>query len=537
MYPWTGVFSFFSCAERERQVDETFRCMKHLFKVLSPWYVFSEEIRSYDGKSLTNYFASKYCVEDGKAVITYARPERNSHDYHNVLADICDAHILVQGYKDLNTKNDYQYESIPFDKMKDHFHELCKGSHSFCFTAYRVKDSLYKKECSTGQIKLSKDNGMSYLPISAKSIHIDLAILSQLSYRDNLNEIAYPNQWQYLDSESDMSGFLGYAAKNEELGRLAIIFRGTTQKRDWAFSNICFKVSCTPLQYYSALAFYDKITKKYTSYDVVVTGHSLGGGLAQLISFKKDVEAIFFDAPGIKNVLPKIIFYDTELVGGKKDSITAYVSVANIVNSCCPHAVDNIIELQGDVVNICDENIMDYTLAVHSMDYIVPLFDPETGLARNSKQIHGNELLQLFREQSQRCFSDSLDKEIGDFKKSINNISYSHKVTISESIAVVQYYLVVPNRNSDINQPHYDNLLNYYKSTSEQHIKYKMPCVLSNFSWKLEEEEDSYSVYHLTTSCEIGNDFRYYSDKIKNNMEDEFSVEIVNIDNDIHTEL
>ncbi len=85
-----------------------------------------------------------------------------------------------------------------------------------------------------------------------------------------------------------------------------------------------------PGQAYNALMFYDAIKKKYPQTEILLTGHSLGGSLAQIVGAWRKVKACTFNPYGTRNILQKtgIDIHDE-----------------NIVNYCNPY--DPIAEING----------------------------------------------------------------------------------------------------------------------------------------------------------------------------------------------
>lgn len=101
----------------------------------------------------------------------------------------------------------------------------------------------------------------------------------------------------------DPISFHAEAYQNKD-GKVAIVFEGTGSLKDWA-NNLSqpFKV---PAQYEAALAFAKKVIEecnlpRCNKNDIVVTGHSLGGGLAQYVamSVDADIKAYTFNPAGL----------------------------------------------------------------------------------------------------------------------------------------------------------------------------------------------------------------------------------------------
>lgn len=97
--------------------------MQYLVPPMTGWSV-TEKVLSIDEEvELVNYFASKYCVSDGVALVMYCRPHRHIEDYVAILKDMCDALAYVNGYNKL--KFQYSNSPIPLDEMKGAYMEDC----------------------------------------------------------------------------------------------------------------------------------------------------------------------------------------------------------------------------------------------------------------------------------------------------------------------------------------------------------------------------------------------------------------------------
>ena len=119
-------------------------------------------------------------------------------------------------------------------------------------------------------------------------------------------------------------------------------------------------------------------------YVLTVTGHSLGGWLAQLTAFiardnkqyraKFHVKAVTFDTPGARPMLeqmnPKHDPVDIDQL-----DITNYLSSPNLVNACNPH----VGTLYRVVFGSFPSSPLQHTLASHTISNFLSAFDPATG--------------------------------------------------------------------------------------------------------------------------------------------------------------
>ncbi len=90
---------------------------------------------------------------------------------------------------------------------------------------------------------------------------------------------------------------------NREKNMTVISFKGTDEKIDWIDGNLAFGIS---IPYKSAKKHVKNYLEKYPDQQVVLTGHSFGGGLALSVSLWKGIDAYVFNSSprvfdGIKN--------------------------------------------------------------------------------------------------------------------------------------------------------------------------------------------------------------------------------------------
>jgi tetratricopeptide (TPR) repeat protein len=118
-----------------------------------------------------------------------------------------------------------------------------------------------------------------------------------------------------------------------------------------------------------------------------VTGHSLGGWLAQLTAFiaqdnkqhrsKLHVKAVTFDTPGARPMLEQMNPKNEGILLDQLD-ITNYLSAPNLINACNLH-VGTLYRVVFDEFPAAS---WQYTLASHAMHNFLKAFDPSTGTER-----------------------------------------------------------------------------------------------------------------------------------------------------------
>jgi len=131
--------------------------------------------------------------------------------------------------------------------------------------------------------------------------NLELAVLSEDVYH-NMSQLT-GNKWKAvgIPIKNDASGFYSrlYAHNNEYV----IAMRGT-EITDWGdlvadFGIIRRKFG---VQFLNALNAYNVYLGQARKASLTITGHSLGGALAKYVAAKHGVNAVAFNAPGIKGM-------------------------------------------------------------------------------------------------------------------------------------------------------------------------------------------------------------------------------------------
>ena len=128
----------------------------------------------------------------------------------------------------------------------------------------------------------------------------ELKALSMGVYKGN--EKSIPRDWIKISEYDKKSGFHGEAFYKD--GKVVIAMRGTEKedKKDWQ-NDINMGMKKLPNQYVDAQKFYEKVKKDFPDQEIIFTGHSLGGSLAQLMSNKTGHETVTFNAYGVRDIL------------------------------------------------------------------------------------------------------------------------------------------------------------------------------------------------------------------------------------------
>lgn len=129
----------------------------------------------------------------------------------------------------------------------------------------------------------------------------EMKTLAQGVYKGN--EKSIPKDWIKVSEFDKKSGFHGEAFYKN--GKVVIAMRGTDEfVNDFVKEDIGHLVmKKLPNQYADAQKFYEKVKKDFPNQEIVFTGHSLGGSLAQLMSNKTGHETVTFNAYGVRDIL------------------------------------------------------------------------------------------------------------------------------------------------------------------------------------------------------------------------------------------
>lgn len=118
------------------------------------------------------------------------------------------------------------------------------------------------------------------------------AVLSANAYHD-----AQEDWCPVIDRRRDpKTGFDAYACRSEADGRVVVVFRGTDELKDWVRADIP-QPFFLPRQYKQGLDYARELKEAHG--DVAVTGHSLGGGIAQYAASRLGLEAWTFNPAGL----------------------------------------------------------------------------------------------------------------------------------------------------------------------------------------------------------------------------------------------
>lgn len=137
---------------------------------------------------------------------------------------------------------------------------------------------------------------------------IDYALLSQAIYNFGTSKFKAPNGWEAVDPATlncllnPEKAFYNDPVNDFTIGAfikgksLVIVFKGTTTLVDWSTDAAAY-MGKEPGQYKDALTWVNNLVERAgDNFQVTLTGHSLGGGLATYAALLCDKPAIVFNA-------------------------------------------------------------------------------------------------------------------------------------------------------------------------------------------------------------------------------------------------
>ena len=119
--------------------------------------------------------------------------------------------------------------------------------------------------------------------------------------------------------EIEKSGFFGSAYINSQDKIVIIAYRGTEKSIVDIKNDVAMGIKDhIPAQFYDAEKFYrevqNKLDDKVTEYQIIFTGHSLGGSIAELMGAKYGNETVTFNAFGVGNIKNLEIIYTENII-------------------------------------------------------------------------------------------------------------------------------------------------------------------------------------------------------------------------------
>lgn len=223
-------------------------------------------------------------------------------------------------------------------------------------------------------------------------------VLSQMSLAAYDDQPRPPEGWNVIDSvnTNDKTGFVAFAFQNPSTNEVVIAFRGTDNAKD-----IDADYAMAPLpgtawheQFKQALDFTDKVMHEHPEAvgKTFLTGHSLGGGLAEVCTQMYGLPGRTFDPAGAKNITQSDQFrayamgHSTTPAGGvgAHNDFKGYVVGGSMVSSLTLSHVGQTEPISGiagrSVIDVITEHTSVWKLGKgqlnrHSMGRINGMFE------------------------------------------------------------------------------------------------------------------------------------------------------------------
>lgn len=136
------------------------------------------------------------------------------------------------------------------------------------------------------------------------------------------NELKYLSRGVYKGNEKYIpKGYIKISSqKNSKTGfeskvfyynnNIIIAFRGSDEAKDWTDSNKDMVLENIPAQSIDAKNLYDKTKKEFPNQNIILTGHSLGGSLAQIVGSETGAQTVTFNAFGTGEIIQDPTYTD-----------------------------------------------------------------------------------------------------------------------------------------------------------------------------------------------------------------------------------
>lgn len=522
------------CKTREIQISRHFDCMESVIPRPNARWESKHHITDLDAKlEIKNWWFGQYCVdEDTKLSVSYFAPERNPYQVRHILEDYCRAYILIDGYNLMKMKPEFRGKELDYATVEEFYKGACtKNKLIECTSEYTFNNVTHTMNCVTMKI-IDSDNRASVESNSGAGLHWHYATFALLSY-SNSQKKQIDIDWIHIESTQDSdTGFFADAFMNSKTKNVVIAFRGTDDYKDWLKSNRCFLTGCLPAQYKNAKDFTYKIVEQQgREFSYVLVGHSLGGGLAQLVAIKTAFSAVTFDAPGVLKVA-KNYFSSNEIIEAEKN-IKAFIHGYDLINMFGTHIVSLSQIIPANLGSICKQYYeIGATLDQHSMQQIADKFDRSTGY--------------IYSNVSTATILDTgIGLGRGEFQKMCSKWfydNYSKNDVIRDiQLKIPSLYTIIYNNNTEIvlHREIYTNkdqqdLISYKRSLLLDIIKSDLPFAIEDnaYSWYVENQTifrtDILNI-HLTRDK-----FNTFSKEIINNKDNLCLVDIKKIQVDLY---
>lgn len=315
------------------------------------------------------------------------------------------------------------------------------------------------------------------------NLHNDCKILSECVYKDNKPKII--NEWKYICSSQSTNGF--YSEIYRKGNDIIIVFKGTDLSRgiinfakDSDDDIKMATMHLLPGQLKSARRVFNDYSRMYPDANIILTGHSLGGSIAQALGAETGAETVTFSAYGIGHTYSPTFKYTKNITnyGNAQDSIfvgnidkqlgkimilNANINSSSLTrgitpNYSCdfnPHYIQNLgdlskgVEYKKEIFE--DENTPLFKLGLEYNDYNPDeVFDTKNrvlyrGEVNPNELEEGTPLFDLYVNNMISKTPMPTKKEV-DKRTRIGELIYVEEYTRADGTKVSGYYRVYPKK-------------------------------------------------------------------------------------------